>query len=379
MILVITFGYLSGVKSSHGEASLNGYFRHAGVQDKKQETKTVSVIIPVRNEMRHIAALLEELSHQDYPSAYLEIIIADDFSEDYTIEITRKWIRGHDSVNVILAESGPERPENYGKKRAIERAIEKAKGELVITTDADTSHGPSWVSEMAGAFSPERIQMVLGPVGFSLENSLFQKVQCLEFLGIMGTTAGTANLGFPLMCNGANLAYRRQAFQSAGGFSGNQGYHSGDDQFLMMKFRKLFGGKAIRFLRDREAVTWTSPSGSWHEFLEQRIRWVSKSRGYRDPAVLAAGLLTYGQFVILMAGFIAGVFYPVLLLLTFLLWLVKILAEYPLVWLMAGFFGKKKLLSWYFIAQVFQFVYVIFAGLAGQFSSYTWKGRSFRR
>jgi cellulose synthase/poly-beta-1,6-N-acetylglucosamine synthase-like glycosyltransferase len=379
MIFAVTSGYLSGVKAAAKGEQITGDIPSPAGQGPKPGTKTVTLIIPVRNESDHISFLLEDLSQQDYPSAYLEIIIADDFSEDQTMELARKWTKDHEPVNIILAESGPDLAMNYGKKKAIERALEKAGGELVITTDADTRHGPCWVSEMTAAFTSGEIQMVLGPVMFTGEESLFQKIQCLEFLGIMGVTAGSSFLGFPLMCNGANLAYRSQAFRDAGGFSGNQEYHSGDDQFLMMKFRKKFGRESIRFLQEKEAIARTVPSGSWQEFFQQRVRWVSKSRGYRDPFVLAAGLLTYGQFVLLMAGLIVGIFHPVLLLVTGILWLVKISAEFPLVWMTAGFFVKKTLMKYYFPAQVFQFFYVIFTGLAGQFNPYFWRGRSFRR
>jgi len=63
------------------------------------------------------------------------------------------------------------------------------------------------------------------------DGNLLQKLQSLEFLGIMGTTAGSAAMGIPVMCNGANLGYRRAAFIAGGGYSGNLQFGSGDDQF----------------------------------------------------------------------------------------------------------------------------------------------------
>jgi hypothetical protein len=95
--------------------------------------------------------------------------------------------------------------------------------------------------------------------------------------------------------------------------------------------------------------------------------------------VITAGLLTFGFPFLILTGGIAGIFNPSILILSALLWFLKILAEYPLVRRMAGFFEKKHLLGFYFVAQVFQLFYSIAVTIAGQFGMYSWKGRSFRR
>ena len=133
------------------------------------------------------------------------------------------------------------------------------------------------------------------------------------------------------------------------------------------------------FLKEKKAITLTSPSVTWNDFWEQRLRWVSKSRGYKDPMVIVSGLLTAGFPFLILIGGIAGLFNPTILLLSSFLWFMKILVEYPLVWIMAGFFEKKSLLNYYFSAQVFQFFYSLIAAIAGQFSMYSWKGRRFRK
>jgi hypothetical protein len=51
------------------------------------------------------------------------------------------------------------------------------------------------------------------------------------------------------------------------------------------------------------------------------------------------------------------------------------LLEFPMVGIMARFFGKRKLIGYYFIAQVFQLVYVPVAGMLGLVLPYRWKGR----
>jgi cellulose synthase/poly-beta-1,6-N-acetylglucosamine synthase-like glycosyltransferase len=379
MVFLITGGLLIKSKSKQGVFHINGYYSSASAVQSRAVYEKVSVILPVRNEISVIANCLDSLAAQDYPPEYFEIIVSDDFSDDNISARVRHWADKHPSQKLTLLSGGLNIKDNQGKKKAIERAVAIAEGSIICCTDADTDHGKSWIRSVSSAFGRKEVSMVLAPVSFTGEKGMFQKIQVLEFIGIMGITAGSANLGYALMCNGANLAYRKQAFMETGGFSGNAAFHSGDDQFLMMNFRKYYGGKSVIFLQEKEAITLTAPCRNLNDFMEQRIRWVSKSHGYKDAAVIIAGLLTFGFPFLILAGGIIGIYYPSILLLASILWFLKILAEYPIVWKMAGFFDKKNLLGYYFLAQVFQFFYSITVVLAGQFSHYSWKGRRFRK
>jgi len=257
------------------------------------------------------------------------------------------------------------------------RAVKIARGEVILTTDADTRHGPGWLSSMAEVFSAPGIRMVLGPVRLGGE-SMFQKLQSLEFMGVMGLTAGSAFRGAPLMCNGANFMYDKRGFEETGGLAGSMHYPSGDDQFLLAAYRKRYGGRAVSFALSREATVTTLAEPSLAGFFHQRMRWVSKSKGYRDPAVIMSGVLTYVVHTALLAGLLAGFFYPPLLLAALACWSGKMIAEFPMVAGMASFFGKAGYLWLYVPAQMFQLVYVPAAGLSGLLLPYRWKGRVIR-
>jgi cellulose synthase/poly-beta-1,6-N-acetylglucosamine synthase-like glycosyltransferase len=262
-----------------------------------------------------------------------------------------------------------------GKKSAISRAVEIANGELILATDADTSHGPHWVSFIVAKYCKSDLKMVVAPVAFQNERTVFQKIQSLEFMGLMGTTIGSAAAGFPVMCNGANIAYSRDAYLDTGGFTGNMQFSSGDDQFLMSSIGKKFGRQAIGTLANIEAFVFTNPLSTVRSFFNQRLRWVSKSRGYKDAAVISLAFLTYSVHLLLLTGIVYGLFYPRILIFSLLLLLIKMVVEYPIVWLMARLLSKKKLLGYYFIAQVFQLFYVPIMGFLGNIISYDWKGR----
>jgi len=361
---LILFGALSGLSLPTGISS-----------SSEIPLPRVSVIVPARNEALRILPSLESLIAQNYPAGKVEVLISDDFSEDKTREIVEDFIRDHPGQNWKLVAGDPLRPQLKGKKAAITRAVELASGSLIFTTDADTLHTPSWISAMVQGYHQTGARMFLGPVMFSGHTGMFGAIQTLEFLGVMGLTAGFANLGLAIMCNGANLCYEKDAFEQAGGFQGYQGYASGDDQFLLWKIKHLYGGKAIRFSDDREAIITTLPASGVWEFFQQRFRWISKSRGYRDPLVLAIGMISYFFQMMILGGLFLGFLSPVYLYLTGLLFAFKLFVDLPLVFSMARFFGQRNVWVWYLPAQLFQVLYVTISAPLSFLIPVSWKGR----
>ncbi|MCK9422238.1 MAG: glycosyltransferase [Bacteroidales bacterium] len=338
-------------------------------------TTSVSVIIPVRNESRNITRILDEMRRQDYPDNLVEVIVTDDFSVDDTCKVAEHFIRQFQSFPLKLIDSKCIHAGETGKKKAIERAINMAKGDLILCTDADTCRESHWISSMVTCFENGNAKIILGPVVFQNENNLLQKIQSVEFIGLMGVTAGSASLGYPVMCNGANLAYPSIAFRDSGGFEGNKQFVSGDDQFLLAGIKNKFGRNSVRFQYDRSAIVRTDPAKTLTGFINQRLRWVSKGRGYRDPYIIAVAIITYLTHFFLLSGMISGFWWPEMFFVSFFLWLGKILLDYPMVLIMTRFFGKSKILGYYFIAQVFQLLYVVTIGPIGLIFPFTWKGR----
>lgn len=334
-----------------------------------------SVIIPVRNEQTHIVRILEEMYQQDYPFELMEVILTDDFSEDETIILASGYLRDHPDFPLKIVSSGKTNKEIAGKKQAITRALDIANGEIVLCTDADTWHSTSWITTMVRGFYPVEIQMVLGPVVFNDGLNLLQKIQVVEFLGVMGTTAGSAEKGCPVMCNGANLGYRRSVFAEVGGYTGNLKYSSGDDQFLMSLVKKRFGKESVCFLYDTLAIVRTEAESTISGFLNQRIRWISKSPGYRDLAIIVVGAVTWLTVSLLFAGMITGIFIPIVFLINVFFLIMKMAVDYPMVRIMIRFTGKCDHQLYYVLAQFFQLLYVPLVSLIGLFVPYRWKGR----
>lgn len=338
-------------------------------------TTKVTLIIAARNEEPNIINLLGDIASQDYPMQLLEVIIVDDGSTDNTPRIIVEFIRSHQGIPLRLLQIPDKNSSRAHKKEAIEYAIADSTGDLIITSDADTHFETTRISAIAAYYEMAGPKMILAPVSFYHENDFFSRVQSLEFLGLMSVTGGSCRIGWPVMCNGANLAYERKAFNSVGGYKDNLGYSSGDDAFLMSKIRKQFGAGSVKFLKSPNAIVSTDAKSSFHEFLQQRLRWVSKNKGMKDLRILFVALVTWLMNVSFLVGIISGIFDPRFFILSLIVLLLKMVIEFPLLFMTSRWFRKTGLLIYYPAAQILNIFYVVFIGFFGNFISYKWKGR----
>jgi cellulose synthase/poly-beta-1,6-N-acetylglucosamine synthase-like glycosyltransferase len=232
--------------------------------------------------------------------------------------------------------------------------------------------GKSWLSAMLDGFQ-EDTGMVSGPV--TLEgDTLLMEFQALEFMGLIAVGAAGIAAKQPTMCNGANLAYRKSAFEAVGGFAGIDHIASGDDELLMHKIAATRQYQ-IAFVRNQDAIVHTAAQANWQDLKRQRIRWVSKSTAYKRRSITMTLVLAY----LAMLGFpfllVAGFWEPRLWAWLLSNLLLKILAEAVVIYPAAVFFGKLRLMKWLPFEQVAHIAYVLWVGIAGNRKSYEWKGR----
>ena len=332
----------------------------------------VSVIVPARNEAASIHQCLVSILCQDYPQELVEVVLVNDHSTDDTADIARQLAREHPRLQVLDLDIGG----IYAyKKAAITAGVQHSSGEIIIQTDADCEMGRGWLRSMVHSFEPG-VALVSGPVRLRYTQSLFQRMQALEHMGLVALGAGSLLAGRPNMCNGANLAYRRSAFEAVKGFEGVDVIASGDDELLMQKIRKLPGGR-LGFCKNRQAIVDTPALTSWAAFKAQRLRWVSKSRYYPNRWVTFSQVMAY----LAHAGFVVfGIMawqqgaYATWWGMAFI---AKLLVDASLLCLAAVFFRNLPLLWLLIPMQPLYMLYVLWIGLAGNMrNTYTWKGRT---
>ena len=327
----------------------------------------LSVIIPARNEEKNIGALLNALKEQTYSSNFFEVIVIDDHSEDHTSQVVRTF----QQVKLIQLQ---EDAINSYKKKAVETGIAEANGKLIVCTDADCVPGKDWLKTIAAYYEKNKPVFIAAPVVFTNNDSVIETFQALDFLVLQGITGAVAQSGNHSLSNGANLAYEKKAFQQVGGFQGIDQLASGDDLFLMQKMVKAFPGK-IGYLKSTDAIVSTSPMKTWKSFFEQRIRWASKTRRYKDLKLIAALGLVYLfnlGFLVLLIGSCWHLYYLPLLL---ILLVSKYLVESVFVKTIAPFFNQELLIKKFYSYQLLHILYMIIAGCFGLWGKYTWKGR----
>ena len=264
------------------------------------------------------------------------------------------------------------------KKRAVNYGIDSSKGEIIVTTDADCVYHRNWLKHLLQCIDAETA-FVSGPVSFIDGKSVFSKIQKLEFEGLILTGAGLIGSGKPVICNGANIAYKREAFREVGGFKDNINLASGDDELLMQKIFMDTDFK-IKFCVDREAVVFTNSNESIGGFFNQRKRWASKSLRYQNKRLIAELILIFMFYLglILQPLFILEGFYP--LIITFILSIaVKLLLEFLIIKKGEKLLFNKNSRVIFLLSELFQVPYIIISSVSGLFGNFIWKDRRIKR
>ena len=328
----------------------------------------VSILIAARNEGANIEKLLQSLYNQSFDKAKFEVILVDDHSSDDTSEVSENFRVLHPEMNLKLLKAN-----GSGKKQAISQALHAAENDIVMVTDADCELPQRWMETMVDYFVKNNLKMVLGPVLLSPADTLFEKLQVLEHLSLIASTAGSAAIGMPVMCNGANMMYDRQAALDVEKYRTDMKIASGDDMFLMEQFMKHYGSKSVSFILDNEAIVKTKTMPDLKAFFRQRRRWASKTKAYTNWKIIATALIVM-MFNLSIVFFFAAGFFMKFFWIFFVLYVVmKTLIDLPILKRITNFMQQQRLLLWMFPLEFIYPFYVVFTAFSGIFSNVKWK------
>jgi glycosyltransferase involved in cell wall biosynthesis len=256
----------------------------------------VTVVMAVKNESKTIKNCLDEFLKQTYKN--VEFIIVDDNSTDETANFVRSSELYSTGTLKLLSATGS------GKKMAIKQAIAEAKTEIILTADADVSYPNTWVEAMVSAYTQHNANLVIGPVKMSRKYPF----QCMEYLSIMGITAGSAGNKNPLMCNACSMAFSKEWYNKC---DVQLNIPSGDDMFLLESTKKLDG--IVHFCNSGEAEVTIKGSDSIKEFFSQRARWTSKAPHYTDYSIIISGILVFVTQCVMLGIYVMSFWNPILL------------------------------------------------------------------
>lgn len=332
-----------------------------------------SIVIPFRNEANNLPQLLKSIEEIKYPSSHFEVILVNDESCDNSAEIVTAII-SKSKFSIRLLQN--KRISNSPKKDAITEAIKHAKHEWIVTTDADCNLPKTWLQTYNTFIAHHSPKMICGPVLYNTNGNFLQNFQQLDGLSLQAVTMGSLGFKRPLLCNGANLAYTKSAFNQVKGFSGNNHIASGDDIFLLDKIKTAFPNR-VMFLKSKEAIVTTQPQHSFKAIINQRVRWASKTSKQKNIAAQLLGVLVFLISILIVLFPLVLLFDPHNFEYYLILLSLKITADYLLIYHSAKFFGVRvSAIS--FIFRTFLYaaivVTVVFRSLKG---GYSWRGRSF--
>jgi len=335
----------------------------------------VSVIIPFRNESENIIAHVKSIINQNYPDDRYEVIYINDNSTDDSLQLLSEFSKP-DRIKVLSLPDN--NSPNAHKKRSIAYGIEKSKGELIVTTDADCFYSENWLRSLLSNFDPET-GFISGPVEFIEEENLFSRIQKLELAGLILTGAGLIGADRPIICNGANIAYRKKIFDEVGGFKDQINLSSGDDELLMQKIAMETKYK-IGFSLNHDSIVKTKCNAGINNFYQQRKRWASKGLFYKNTNLIIMLLLIFlFYFGLIIQPFLILFLSTSFVFILLLSVIIKLLLEYLIIRK-----GKKMLfpnlsLKEFILAEILHVPYIIVAGFAGMFGNLKWKERKIKR
>ena len=330
-----------------------------------------SILIPCRNEAKRIHLLLQSIESLKYDTHSYELIFIDDYSTDETYELIKVFQEKNDRLDIKLLKNNL----SAGKKSALTNGVKEAKYDYIITTDADCFLPDEWLRGFHQHLQIKTSSMVIGPVVYRQPTNFLEQFQHDDFLSLQAVTISTAMHGKPILCNGANLCYKKKDFYSVKGFDQHKNMASGDDVLLMESF--LQNKLEVDYLLVKSLPVITQPVSSWKSLIQQRKRWISKinkTQNFTNYLLLfSLGSYVLGFCSLLILGIFESFYYQVLFALIVFKWIMDYLIFNALAKKINMMLCYRKMM----LSSCFYPLWIVFLGIISLNKSYIWKDKKF--
>jgi chlorobactene glucosyltransferase len=232
------------------------WFEVSLLTEKPEDLPFVSIIVPARNEERQIERCVRSLLAQEWVD--FEIVAVDDVSTDATPQILARLAAEDSRLHVV--EGAPLPPGWVGKPWALHQATQRAQGEWMLFTDADTEHAPRGVASALeyavrsglDVFSPLTDQELVSLAERAVLPSIFNLIVfAIGSLAEINDPARPQNA----VLNGQYILIKRSALLALGGYAAVRDQIAEDLELARLikrdgRFRlQLAGGKAFASTR----------------------------------------------------------------------------------------------------------------------------------
>jgi peptidoglycan-N-acetylglucosamine deacetylase len=279
--IVVAFGMTLTFMYSMINVPLTIY--HKQMEERRKTlfaTPLVTIIIPAYNEEKNIRGTIDSVIEADYPNK--EVIIVDDGSTDNTFAIAQSYKDKSDPKGFLVIS----RP-NGGKPSAINYAIRFAKGEYVISIDADSIIGRDAIKEIMKYFQQPDVVAVGGNIKVKNRNSLLTYCQELEYLvGINLFKRAYDVFGVVMVVPGPLGGFKKKILLERGEYDNNTLTEDFDTTIKVLKTGRAVQASSL-------AASYTDAPESLSGLYKQRVRW---NRGNLQTLMKHRDIITNSRY-----------------------------------------------------------------------------------
>lgn len=367
IIAIITAIYVSAMLYL-----LYGLFRIP--QHKNSRQHFISVVIAAHNEEDNIIGCLESIVRQDYSCELFEVIIANDRSTDNTAALVEEFCITHANVSIVHIE------ESRGvipKKTALMKALERAQGEIIASTDADCVAPAAWLSEINRCFT-EKVGMVIGHTQYPKPDSFWRGIDTVDYFAqrILGVAFTGVNSAYT--CTASNLAYRKELYTiNKEVFSGLAVRPAEDNFFLYCAhMHPLY---EIAVATKPGSIITTKGAENLEHFLQQRFRWSAYGGNIITTGVKLFFIPVLMYYIIFWTAACAGLFLKPLLAGIGVSLLIKMAIDFLFLFRAAVLYKCYYVLVYFLPVFFIHLILIPTIVIAGNLLSFTWKGRRYTK
>jgi len=270
---------------------LFGNFSFSKNETKVYRPLAISLIVCAKNEESNLRNNFPIIAKQNYDD--LEIVLVDDASQDNSLELMHgfKTIYPNLEIQIISISQS----ESSGKKYALSKGISAAKNNYLVLTDADCFPvNSNWIKEMCSYFSKDK-SVVLGYGAYQkINNSFLNKLIRFETLLTAIQYFSYAKIGKAYMGVGRNIAYKKEEFTKAEGFSKHDHIISGDDDLFI---NQIATKKNTAVCYSEHSFTMSIPETKLKNWIKQKRRHISTSNHYKGFHKFALGVFFISQLL----------------------------------------------------------------------------------
>jgi cellulose synthase/poly-beta-1,6-N-acetylglucosamine synthase-like glycosyltransferase len=257
-ILVYILAYIGFFASSFYLVSLLTYYRKKKL-DATSTKRKVSIIIPAYNEERSIIRTIKSALSIDYPKENLEIIVVDDGSRDRTYSLAKQIASKNSNIRVFTKKNG-------GKGSALNLGIKHARGEIIVSMDADSFVNPDALQKMAAFFDNPKVMAVTPSMGVYKPRTFWQRIQHIEYYMGVFLRKSFATVNAIHITPGAFSAYRKSFFVK---YNGYDEHNITEDLEIALRIQS----KHYIIENSPHSVVYTLAPSTFKPLLIQRKRW----------------------------------------------------------------------------------------------------------